>query len=69
MGQGGGYYDAAMRAAPRAVRVGIGYDFQLISEIPVEEFDEPLDFIVTPTQKLATLARACESASAKEDQS
>lgn len=69
LGQGGGYYDAAMRASPRAIRVGVGYDFQLISEIPVEDFDEPLDYIVTPTQKLATLARACKSASAKEDQS
>lgn len=67
LGQGGGYYDAALRAEPSALRVGIGYDFQLVSEIPVEECDEPLDYIVTPTQKLATRARACGPASAKED--
>ena len=67
IGQGGGYYDAALRASPSALRVGIGYDFQLVSEIPVEECDEPLDYIVTPTQKLATRARACGPASAKED--
>ena len=67
LGHGKGFYDAALRRAPLAVRVGIGYDFQLVSEIPVEECDEPLDFIITPTQKLATGARACGFRSAKED--
>ncbi len=67
LGQGKGFYDAALRRTPSAVRVGIGYDFQLVSEIPVEECDEPLDFIITPTQKLATGARACVFRSAKED--
>lgn len=67
LGHGKGFYDTALRRAPLAVRVGIGYDFQLVSEIPVEECDEPLDFIITPTQKLATGARACGFRSAKED--
>ena len=67
LGHGKGFYDAALRRSPSAVRVGIGYDFQLVPEIPVEECDEPLDFIITPTQKLATGARACALRSAKED--
>ena len=54
-------------SVPSALRAGIGYDFQLVSEIPVEECDEPLDYIVTPDAKLATLVRASGSASAKED--
>ena len=53
--------------SPSAVRVGIGYDFQLISEIPVESCDEPVDFVITPTQKLATGARASVLRFAEED--
>jgi 5-formyltetrahydrofolate cyclo-ligase len=67
LGQGGGYYDAALHKVPEAVRVGFGYDFQIISEIPVEECDEPMDFIVTPTRTWATLARTFAPRSAKED--
>lgn len=67
IGQGKGFYDATLRMSPSAVRVGIGYDFQLISEIPVESCDEPVDFVITPTQKLATGARASVLRFAEED--
>lgn len=67
IGHGKGFYDATLRKSPLAVRVGIGYDFQLLSEIPVEACDEPVDFVITPTQKLATGARASVLRSAEED--
>lgn len=67
IGHGKGFYDATLRKSPSAIRVGIGYDFQLVSEVPVEDCDEPVDFVITPTQKLATGARASVLPSAKED--
>lgn len=66
LGQGGGYYDAALQATPEAVRVGFAYDVQLVSEIPVEDHDEPMDYVVTPTRYLATSARGFVADLAKE---
>lgn len=52
LGQGGGYYDRALAALPDAVSVGIGWDWQEITDVPVEPWDRRLDFIATPTQWL-----------------
>jgi 5-formyltetrahydrofolate cyclo-ligase len=57
LGYGRGFYDAALRAAPRALRIAIGHSFQLVGELPREEHDEPVDAIVTPDGARATLAR------------
>lgn len=48
LGQGGGYYDRLLEKTS-AVTVGIGYDFQLLPELPIEEHDKALDIIVTPS--------------------
>ena len=47
LGMGKGFYD---RFLPRVkgVKVGVGYDFQLVEEVPCEEHDIPLDLVVTP---------------------
>lgn len=51
LGYGGGYYDAtltALRADNPALRaVGVGYEGQRVDTLPIEEHDEPLDFILT----------------------
>lgn len=47
LGQGGGYYDRLL-ARSNAVTVGVGYDFQLLDELPLEPHDRPLDFAVIP---------------------
>ena len=57
LGQGGGYYDAALRHAPHVPRIGVGHAFQLLEQIPVESTDEPLDLIVTPDGAFPTRAR------------
>ncbi len=57
LGQGGGYYDAALRQAPALPRIGVGHTFQLLEHIPVENTDEPLDFIITPDGAFPTGAR------------
>ncbi len=48
LGQGGGYYDRLLEKTD-AVTVGVGYDFQLLDELPCEPHDRSLDFAVTPS--------------------
>jgi 5-formyltetrahydrofolate cyclo-ligase len=57
LGYGRGFYDAAMRAAPRALRIAIGHSFQLVGDLPRAEHDEPVDAIVTPEGARETFAR------------
>ncbi|MBR0136616.1 MAG: 5-formyltetrahydrofolate cyclo-ligase [Clostridia bacterium] len=47
LGQGGGYYDRLLQKT-NAVTVGVGYDFQLLDDLPLEPHDHPIDFVVTP---------------------
>jgi 5-formyltetrahydrofolate cyclo-ligase len=48
IGYGGGYYDRyLLRLGPRATRIGIGFDAQVLEAVPHGERDERLDFIVT----------------------
>lgn len=46
LGRGKGFYDRLL-AQTRATTIGVGYDFQLVAEIPTEPHDSPLDFIIT----------------------
>lgn len=48
LGRGKGFYDRLL-ARTRATTIGVGYDFQLVAEIPVEPHDSPLDFVITET--------------------
>lgn len=47
LGYGGGYYDRYLSAHPEIVRVGYAYDGQIVTELPAEETDIPLDAVVT----------------------
>lgn len=46
LGYGGGYYDLFLQEHPDAYKVGVGYPFQLIDELPLEAHDVPLDQII-----------------------
>ena len=49
LGYGKGYYDrylAALKGRPACW--GVGYGFQLCSRLPAQEWDQPLDAILTP---------------------
>ncbi len=46
LGRGRGYYDRLL-ASTRAVKVGVGYDFQLVDEVPVEPHDVTMDAVIT----------------------
>jgi 5-formyltetrahydrofolate cyclo-ligase len=53
LGYGAGYYDrtiAGIRAAGHAlVAVGLAFDEQIIDAVPVMAYDEPLDWLLTPS--------------------
>ncbi len=52
LGQGGGFYDrtlAAMRVAGPVLAIGIGWDIQVVQQVPAAGWDQPLDAIATPS--------------------
>ena len=46
LGRGKGFYDRFLQAT-KATKVGVGYEFQLLDEIPAEPHDVPMDMVVT----------------------
>ena len=54
IGYGAGLYDRTLPIfAPPAVTVGVAYDYQLLADIPNDDTDVPLDWIVTDSRVLA----------------
>lgn len=47
IGYGGGWYDRFLSKQPLAMLIGLGYDFQKVHELPIEEHDIALDMIIT----------------------
>ncbi len=51
IGYGGGYYDRFLRKLkPSVSKIGIAFDIQIVPEIPKEEYDLPVDEIVTESR-------------------
>jgi 5-formyltetrahydrofolate cyclo-ligase len=51
LGYGGGYYDRLLpQFRSDCVRIGLGFDEQVLAEIPAESHDEHVDIVVTPTR-------------------
>lgn len=46
LGRGKGFYDRLLQNS-KAHKIGIGYEFQLLEELPVETHDVPVDMIIT----------------------
>lgn len=46
LGRGKGFYDRFLKTT-KATKVGVGYTFQLVDEIPAEPHDIPVDIIIT----------------------
>lgn len=53
LGRGKGFYDRLL-ARTKAVKIGVGYDFQLVDEIEVEPHDVPVDIVITQTHYIVT---------------
>ena len=51
LGYGGGYYDRFLtESAPRAARVGVAFELQLVDRVPMEPHDQYMDVLVTEQQ-------------------
>lgn len=46
LGRGKGFYDRLL-AESKATKIGVGYEFQLIDEIPAEPHDVPMNIVIT----------------------
>jgi 5-formyltetrahydrofolate cyclo-ligase len=58
LGQGGACYDKALpRADPQAPRVLVVYDEDVVDDVPVDDRDQRVDAILTPTRLDQTYAR------------
>lgn len=53
LGMGGGFYDRTLAQLPKnhhTALIGLAHQCQLVSELPVAAWDQPLDGIITPTE-------------------
>ena len=57
MGYGGGYYDRFVEKIPFAIRIGLAFEEQIVSEAPLRPHDELLDYIVTEKRIIAIDSR------------
>lgn len=61
LGTGGGWYDRALAYAHPDAPVGVLVgDAEVLSAVPRDEWDRPVDVVVTPTRTLWTGVRAAE---------
>ena len=47
IGYGFGFYDKFLAKVPKAIKIGLCFDFQFVDKIPAEMHDVPVDMIVT----------------------
>ncbi len=60
LGRGGGHYDRGLaRMNPKALKIGLAFDFQVVERLPAEGRDMPVDLVVTEN-------RIVEAGGAKE---
>jgi 5-formyltetrahydrofolate cyclo-ligase len=52
IGYGRAFYDHLLPSMPRAFRVGVAYDFQLVPELPSEPHDIPMHCVVSDKKVL-----------------
>ena len=52
LGRGGGYYDRFIKKQPHATLIGVGYDFQLVDEVPTQRHDQKVHRIILPSQTI-----------------
>jgi 5-formyltetrahydrofolate cyclo-ligase len=52
LGRGGGYYDRFIKKLTHTVLVGVGYDFQLVDEVPAARYDQRVHRIILPSKTI-----------------
>ena len=58
LGRGGGHYDRALEMYPHGLRVGPAAESQLSPGLPRDDWDQPMDLVVTERRLLWSTARA-----------
>lgn len=56
LGRGGGFYDRALanlRATGPVTAVGLAFEVQIVRRLPCEEWDQPVDIVVSEKRQLA----------------
>jgi 5-formyltetrahydrofolate cyclo-ligase len=66
LGRGRGFYDRFLASVPGAWRIGIAADELVVAALPVEEHDEVMDEIVTPSRVWAVPRRSSSTKSRSE---
>lgn len=56
LGYGMGYYDRLLHDYPLIKRIGVCYDFQIVDNVPIDEYDQVMDYIISEKQ-LIKIAR------------
>lgn len=49
MGYGGGYYDRYLSTHPEIIKIGLAFDEQIIDQVPTDQYDISMDYILTPS--------------------
>lgn len=53
IGYGGGYYDKLSKELSKdVIRIGVGYDFQVLDLVPHTDLDKSVQFVITETKTL-----------------
>ena len=52
LGLGGGYYDRFLKRAEHASRIALAFDYQIVDDLPVCEYDTKMDVIITESEIL-----------------
>ena len=52
LGFGKGYYDRLLLAAGDAVKIGLGYSFQILKTLPADAHDVKMDLIMTEKESI-----------------
>lgn len=47
VGYGGGYYDRFLSKLPNTPKIAIGFNIQVVEDLPTDNFDIPVDYIYT----------------------
>lgn len=51
IGYGKGFYDRYFQRFLECRKIGIAYDFQMVEELPIDDYDVPMELVVTEKQK------------------
>lgn len=58
IGYGGGFYDRAINSLYRnPMKIGLSYEFQIVSRIPTTAYDRPVEKVVTENRIIVTRIR------------